>query len=122
MQDEVHPRLGRQPGEHAGRAYRIVRQELEAYGGGLSEKPEIVALSKVDAVDEEVLKQQAERLRRAMTSYGPTPAPGAKRAPILRLSSASGAGVKEALRAVLAIIGARAREKAEAEPAAEWRP
>jgi GTP-binding protein len=109
-------------GEHAGRAYRIVRQELEAYGGGLSEKPEIVALSKVDAVDEEVLKQQAERLRRAVSSYGPKPAAGAKRAPILRLSSASGAGVKEALRAVLAIIGARAREKAEAEPATEWRP
>ena len=109
-------------GEHAGRAYRIVRQELEAYGGGLVEKPEIVALSKVDAVDEETLKQQAEKLRRAVTSYGPKPAAGEKRGPILHLSSASGAGMKEALRAVLAIIGQRAREKAQAEPAAEWRP
>ncbi len=109
-------------GEHAGRAYRIVRQELEAYGGGLAEKPEIVALSKTDAVDEETLKQQADKLRRAVTSYGPKPEAGEKRGPILRLSSASGAGVKEALRVVLSIIGQRAREKAQAEPSAEWRP
>ena len=53
-------------GEHAGRAYRTVRQELDAYGAGLAEKPEIVALSKIDAVDAETLKQQIERLRRAM--------------------------------------------------------
>src|SRR5487761_2227156 len=42
-------------GDHAGRAYRIVRQELDAYGAGLADKPEIVALSKVDAVDEATL-------------------------------------------------------------------
>ena len=52
-------------GEHAGRAYRIVRQELDAYGANLSDKPEIIALSKCDVVDEETLKQQLERLRRA---------------------------------------------------------
>src|SRR5690606_2325213 len=28
--------------EHAGKAYRIVRDELEAYGQGLADKPEIV--------------------------------------------------------------------------------
>ena len=32
-------------------AYRIVRGELEAYGAGLDDKPEIVALSKIDALD-----------------------------------------------------------------------
>ena len=37
--------------EHAGKAYKTVRRELEAYGGGLAEKPEIVALSKIDTVD-----------------------------------------------------------------------
>ena len=37
--------------EHAGKAYKTVRRELEAYGEGLAEKPEIVALSKVDALD-----------------------------------------------------------------------
>ena len=34
--------------EHAGKAYKTVRRELEAYGEGLAEKPEIVALSKID--------------------------------------------------------------------------
>src|ERR687884_103077 len=69
--------------EHAGKAYRLVRRELEAYGHGLAHKPEIVALSKVDALDPETLKEQIARLKRA-----------AKRTPIA-LSSASGAGVQE---------------------------
>src|SRR5437764_1422476 len=33
-------------GEDAGEAYRTVRRELEAYGQGLTDKPEIVALNK----------------------------------------------------------------------------
>ena len=51
--------------EHAGKAYKTVRAELAAYGNGLDEKPEIVALSKVDALSPELLKQQKERLKRA---------------------------------------------------------
>ena len=38
-------------GEDAGEAYKTVRAELEAYGHGLADKPEIVALSKADAHD-----------------------------------------------------------------------
>ena len=38
-------------GEHAGEAYKTVRAELEAYGEGLADKPEIVALNKADALD-----------------------------------------------------------------------
>jgi GTP-binding protein len=95
--------------EHAGQAYKTVRRELQSYGGGLAEKPEIIALSKIDAVDADALKQQAARLKRA-----------AKKTP-LRLSAATGAGVREALRAVLAEIDAAA---AAAPPAhtVEWAP
>ncbi|PNG27994.1 GTPase ObgE [Methylocella silvestris] len=82
--------------EHAGKAYKTVRRELEAYGGGLADKPEIVALSKVDSVDADTLKQQAMRLKRA-----------AKRAP-LQLSAATNLNVQKALRAVLAEIDAAA--------------
>src|SRR6202011_259430 len=49
-------------GANAGADYRTVRRELAAYGEGLAEKTEIVALSKVDAVDEAPLKKQTERL------------------------------------------------------------
>jgi GTP-binding protein len=96
--------------EHAGNVYKTVRHELDAYGAGLAEKPEIVALSKVDAIDDETLKAQTDRLKRA-----------AKRKP-LRLSAASGAGVREALRAVLAVIDEAKAGEERAEPAPAWAP
>ena len=66
-------------GEHAGKAYKTVRHELEAYGDGLDDKPEIVALSKIDAVDAETLKKQMERLKRAIRTYGPPVEDGERR-------------------------------------------
>ena len=99
-------------GEHAGKDYKTVRAELEAYGGGLAEKPEIVALSKCDAVDPDHLRQQLARLKRA-----------AKATP-LRLSSATNTGVREALGELARVIAAaRAEDAAEtAQDAGEWRP
>ena len=52
-------------GEDAGAAYKIVRAELEAYGQGLTEKPEIVALSKSDAMTPEAIKTQTAKLKKA---------------------------------------------------------
>src|SRR6188508_2207358 len=94
-------------GEHAGKDYKTVRAELDAYGGGLAEKPEIVALSKIDALTPELIKQQAARLKRA-----------SKKTPLL-LSAHSGKGVIEAKRALLEIIDGSggttaARRRAEA--------
>jgi GTPase len=79
--------------EHAGKAYKTVRAELEAYGGQLTVKTEIVALNKIDAVEPDELKKQKDRLKRA-----------AKKTPLL-ISGATGEGVKEALRALADIIG-----------------
>ena len=79
--------------EHAGKAYKTVRAELEAYGGQLTEKIEIVALNKIDAVTPDELKKQRDRLKRA-----------AKKTPLL-VSAATGDGVKEALRALADVIG-----------------
>ena len=96
--------------EHAGQAYKTVREELEAYGHGLADKPEIVALNKADALTPELLKDQAARLKRA-----------AKKTPLI-ISGVSGHGVPDALRALRKVIDA-AREEAEpAVPAGEWRP
>jgi GTP-binding protein len=107
-------------GEHAGRDYKTVRHEVAAYGAGLAEKPEIVALSKIDAVDSEHLKKQRERLKRAMAAAGP--AQEDKRAPPLLVSAATGEGVTETLRALLGVIDMARREErgVAAEPA--WQP
>jgi GTP-binding protein len=96
-------------GEHAGRAYKTVRQELAAYGRGLADKPEIVALTKADALTPELLKKQKARLRRAVKT---TP---------LVLSAASGQGMPEMLRALICVIDA-AKEASEPSPEAAWQP
>jgi GTP-binding protein len=79
--------------EHAGKDYKTIRAELEAYDINLADKIEIVALSKIDAVSPEHLKDQKARLKRA-----------AKKTPLL-VSSLSREGIPEALRALLAVIG-----------------
>ncbi|MGY6644702.1 MAG: GTPase ObgE [Salinarimonas sp.] len=96
--------------EHAGKAYKTVRQELEAYEHGLADKPEIVALSKTDALDAETLKKQRDRLRRACG-----------KAPLL-LSSATGTGVTEALRALADIIAETRGDEIRSEKEATWSP
>jgi GTPase len=98
-------------GEDAGRDYKIVRAELEAYGQGLSDKPEIVALTKVDSMTPEAIKTQAAKLKKAC-----------KKTPLL-LSSASQQGVKEVLRALWKFID-KARNDAGASKVKEepWQP
>jgi GTP-binding protein len=86
--------------EDAGAAYKIVRDELEAYGQGLNEKPEIVALSKADAMTKEAIKAQTTKLKKPC---GKIP---------MVLSAQSGEGVQDVLRALLRIIDA-AREEAD---------
>jgi GTP-binding protein len=106
-------------GANAGANYRTIRRELVAYGAGLAEKAEIVALSKVDAVDSETLRKQKDRLRRAMREYGPELANGVTRPRLLELSAVAGRGVTELLRAAAGAIDAdRARDDAEL-PAAQ---
>jgi GTPase len=96
-------------GEHAGKDYKTVRHELEAYGHGLADKPEIVALSKADALAPEQLKEQVARLKRA-----------AKKTPLV-VSGVSRNGVPEVLRALVKVIdGERADD--EAAPAEAWHP
>jgi GTPase len=78
----------------AGAAYKIVRRELDAYGHGLTEKPEIVALSKADAMTKEAIKVQTAKLKKAC-----------KKSPLV-LSAHAHMGVEEALRALLNVIDA----------------
>ncbi|MCB1681281.1 MAG: GTPase ObgE [Rhodospirillales bacterium] len=47
-------------------AYKTIRQELEAYGFGLEDKQEIIALTKSDALGPELAADQAKMLKKAI--------------------------------------------------------
>jgi GTP-binding protein len=100
--------------ENPVKAYRTVRHEIEAYGHGLAEKPEIIALSKTDAISPTDLTKAKRKLTRAT---GTVP---------LVLSSATGTGVREALAALLHVIDAGRIEQAIAQTPLEertaWHP
>jgi GTP-binding protein len=94
-------------------SYRIVRHELENYGGDLASKPEIVALNKIDALT----PAQANRKRAALSR-----AIGKE---VRLVSAVSGAGVRELTNEIAAML--RARRAEPAVPAAQaasgdWSP
>jgi GTP-binding protein len=110
-------------GEDAGRDYLTVRAELAAYGNGLTDKPEIVALSKADALTPEAIEQQTARLKKAMQSSSRSLHQAKMQKTPLLLSSASGQNVAEVLRALIKVNdGARdGADTAEVKEAA-WQP
>jgi len=93
-------------------AYATVREELQAYGHGLAEKPELVALNKADALDPAA---RAARMAELAAAAGRE---------VMVVSGVSGEGVTELLRAAFAQVRERrALDKAaEAGPAEGWRP
>ena len=98
-------------GEDPVDAWRIVRGELDAYGAGLEDKPELVALSRCDLVDPKVLAKLRKKLAKACGSD------------VFIVSAATGDGVEELLEGLFALIGQGAvTEAEEAEPEAAWSP
>ncbi|SEA20469.1 GTPase ObgE [Rubrimonas cliftonensis] len=97
--------------------WRVIVDELDAYGAGLAEKPRLTALSKTDALDADALAERRKALAKALKAEG--------LAPPLLLSSASGAGVREALQALRRMVEAGRAAPLEAEPEGEdapWTP
>ncbi|MCT7667196.1 GTPase ObgE [Shinella kummerowiae] len=78
--------------EDVAKAYKTVKHELEAYGGGITDKPEIVALSQIDLLDEDELKKKTKALQKAC---GQKP---------LQLSAIANVGMIATLRALRDII------------------
>ncbi len=66
-------------------AYRTVRRELDIYGAGLIDKPEVIGLNKIDAIDPADIKTLMTRLKRA------------SKAEIMPLSGAAGTGIDAVL-------------------------
>jgi GTP-binding protein len=83
-------------------AWRTIRQELLSYGGGLADKPEIVALNKADAMSAREVAARRTALERAC---------GHK---VLVVSGVSGQGVPEVLRALYDQVALTRAERARA--------
>ncbi len=77
------------------KAYKTIRAELEAYGQGLAEKPEILALNKIDAIPKAALAKKRASLEKAS---------GRK---VFLISGVSGEGVDDVLRALVKEIAKR---------------
>jgi GTP-binding protein len=94
-------------------SYRVVRAELENYGAGLADKPVIVALNKIDMLDDELIAALSAELEDAS---------GAK---VIPISGAAGTGLDWMLDTLLQAIGdenASVSADDEGEDAIEWSP
>jgi GTP-binding protein len=99
--------------EDVATSYRVVRDELEAYGEGLLDKKIIVALNKIDMLDDELIAALSAELEEAS---------GAE---VIAISGAAGIGVDWALDKLLEAIGpdhARVTDDDEGVDEIEWSP
>jgi GTP-binding protein len=91
-------------------AYHIVCGELENYGEGLSQKPQIVALNKIDAIDAKTI----EKLRKKIAKVS-----GAE---VMLLSGATGDGLEPVLDKIIEALGPTPEAAKPAEDAEPWSP
>lgn len=74
-------------------SYRVVREELEAYGAGLAEKPHVVALNKIDTLDDELVGALSAELAEASGTD------------VIPISGVTGVGVDWVLDRLIEAIG-----------------
>ncbi|MGH1421555.1 MAG: GTPase ObgE [Hyphomonas sp.] len=94
-------------------AYTTIRNELIAYDSTLSDRPEIVALNKIDALNEELVEEQLAKLKTVC------------RTPPLLISGAAGTGVRDALFEIVKHLDIQAEQEAEEDELDEdgsWSP
>jgi GTPase len=92
-------------------AWRIVRGELDSYGAGLSDKPELIALTKIDLIDDKARAKVAKALAK---SSGAT---------VFAVSAPLGEGLEPLLDAVIQGLGDAAVETGEeAQGERPWSP
>ncbi len=72
--------------------YRAIRHEMDSYGGGLLNKPEIVVINKIDAIDSDDLKQRMADFKK---SFGRK-----KKTEILTISAAGRIGIEDMISAI----------------------
>ena len=103
-------------GDDPAQAMKIVRDELAAYGAGLENKPQLIALNKIDLADAELAEGFAKELLDA----------GAEK--VFAVSGATGQGISEMLDVVLSYLPDRtstetqAAEQESIDEAEPWSP
>ena len=90
------------------KAYKTVRKELKLYGEGITDKPEIVALSQVDTIDEDTRAEKLAALKKA-----------ARKTPIV-ISGVSREGLDIALRKLALEISISKQDEADVKPDPRW--
>ena len=91
-------------------AWRVVRAELDSYGSGLTDKSEIIALTKTDLLDDKARSKVAKALEKASG------------APVFPISAPLGEGMEPLLDAVIGRLGEAAREDSSAADYSAWSP
>ena len=86
--------------DNAGKAYQDIRKELENYSAELAARPELVVLTKVEGLDEEIVKMQMQ----AILEVNPE-------AKVMAMSSAAHQGTIEVLRELKQIIARQKQEE-----------
>ncbi|HNY25247.1 MAG TPA: GTPase ObgE [Alphaproteobacteria bacterium] len=72
--------------------YKTIRNEMDSYGGGLLEKPEMVIINKIDAIEPDELKNRMVEFKKSF---------GRKKKPeIMAISAAGQIGVRELIAAI----------------------
>lgn len=83
------------------KAYQTIRHELTAYSQQLAELPEVIALTKIEGLDDELVAMQKEAIAAVASST-----------PIFAISSQAHTGLKEVLRELRSqVVAKREREK-----------
>jgi GTP-binding protein len=93
-------------GDDVAKAYRTIQKELGNYDVDLSAKPQVVALNKVDGLDDDIIADLTKQLKKVIPET----------VPVYAISAASGQGIKELLYAVRAFVAEHRKAQAEETP------
>lgn len=93
-------------------AYKTIQAELQAYKVDLTKRPQIVALTKIEGMDEEIIADKLSELKAVIP----------KKAQLYAISATSHVGIRELLFAVNKMVLSERKKQAVAEPAADQVP
>ena len=92
-------------------AYKTIRGELNSYGHGLEDKPQIVVLNKADAIPKAALAKKRASLEKVSGQA------------VIVMSGVSGQGVDDVLAALArAVDASRNADRQKSEPPLSWSP